>query len=383
MWGERGLISTFFCDLYRLNNLQVMKQFLRESQFSAPFLADEEPLEEVLFIIEPDFSNTGFGHPDAVFVVKCKSQRAVFIVEAKRVNFKLACRHASQRGKDGFNSTLNGQLELDFCLAMALSEFRDNDKELREPEWVLSTSYNADRQGRVRSLKNPEVLKKVVSKFAGEDLNLDNYYYLVITTNQENPLDDIRHKNLFPQLFKPKLTGIHMTHSNCWAEYRKQFGWINYEKMETFIAGVQDQLPLGSLFLPTYKLNKENIPREPNVEHDEDITPKDPGGIIDGNNILKDFSMLWEDSPGFLSIPRKVGCRAEYKKQPCLWVYPKRFEIAPKGKGNRQFDALCKIQRRHFSEIRGRARVYFNSSDFTWEKFEAFVIEVKKYVSTI
>jgi hypothetical protein len=126
-----------------------------------------------------------------------------------------------------------------------------------------------------------------------------------------------------------------------------------------------------------------NIPGEPNDEHDGDITPEVPGDNPDRPDILKNFRMLWEDAPGFSFILGTKGGSAKYKKQPCLWVFPEYFEIAPKGKRNRQFKALCEIQRRYFSEIRGKATIYFNSSDFTSKKFEDFVIEAKKYVSTI
>jgi hypothetical protein len=252
MWGERGLIATFFADLHQLDDMAEVQSFLKMAGLFQEQAESHGTPEKIYSIIEPDFGNKGFGHPDAILGIKYSDRYIVVIVEAKRVNFEKACWTSSRRGEDKFNSKLNGQLELDYRLAMAFSKFKKGDSDLTEPEWVLATDYKDNLKGRPRSLQKPNVLKDVVSLFSGEEF--DQYYYLVITTDEANPLDTVD-KTFLPQLFNPHLAGNNLTFPNCWMEFRKQFGWLNYDKMKQFIHRIKDRLPIESLFLPTYEMN--------------------------------------------------------------------------------------------------------------------------------
>src|SRR5208337_5054340 len=94
----------------------------------------------------------------------------------------------SQRGGAGYNSSLNGQLELNHCLALALSAFSEDQRVLCEPEWILHSPYGSERRGRLRCLKNPVVVEELAKPFSG--LAFSSYYHLVITTDSSDPLDD-------------------------------------------------------------------------------------------------------------------------------------------------------------------------------------------------
>ncbi len=256
MWGERGLIATFFADLKQLAEPETINNFLQIVEFpERPMISSLSPVA-IHYIIEPDFANTGFGHPDAVIALEYHDSRAVIIVEAKRADFVSACAPSSQRGQQGFNSKLNGQLELDYCLAMALSEYHEGATELVEPEWVLSSPYKNERKGMLRRLKNQVVLEDVVSLIGG--IPLDQYYFLVITNDEQNPFLRVSDDYL-PELFKPELSGLHLSFTNCWSEYRRRFGWLNYTKMRTFIGSIQNRLTMGSLFLQSLSINQRNM----------------------------------------------------------------------------------------------------------------------------
>jgi len=256
MWGERGLIATFFADLNQLAEPETINNFLQIVEFpERPMISSVSPVA-IHCIIEPDFANTGFGHPDAMIALEYHDNRAVIIVEAKRTDLASACVPCSQRGQQGFNSTLNGQLELDYCLAMALSEHHEGDTELVEPEWVLSSPYKNERKGRIRRLKNRAVLEDVVSLIGG--VPSDRYYFLVITNDEQNPFLRVS-DDILPELFKPELSGLRLSFTNCWSEYRRRFGWLNYAKMQTFIDSVQNRMSLGSLFLQSLNINQRNM----------------------------------------------------------------------------------------------------------------------------
>ena len=259
MWGERGLIATFFADLHQLGNPEAISKFMQIVEFpDASGIASALPTS-VHYIIEPDFANTGFGHPDAVIAAEYGdgTPRAVLIVEAKRTDFARACAPRSQRGQKGFNSTLNGQLELDYCLAMALSEYRGEDEaELVEPKWVLSSPYGTERRGTLRRLKNRAVLEDVVSLICGAPL--DRYYFLVITNDDRNPFPHASEEYL-PELFRAELDGLRISFANSWPEVKSRFGWTSYAKMQTLVEDVQGELPLSSLFLQSLSINERNM----------------------------------------------------------------------------------------------------------------------------
>lgn len=241
MWGERGLIATFFGDLHQLAEPEAFNNFLQIVEFpEKPPISSLSPVA-IHYIIEPDFAE--FGQPDAVIALEYHDSRAVIIIEAKRRDLVHACKPCSQRGQNGFNSTLNGQLELDYRLAMALSEYHTGSKELVEPKWVLRSPYKNERKGTLRRLKKRAVLEDVVSLIGGVPLDRD--YFLVITNEEQNPFLRVS-ADLLLELFKPELSG---SFTNSWSEYRSRFGWLNYTKMKTFIDSVQNRLTTGSLFL--------------------------------------------------------------------------------------------------------------------------------------
>jgi len=255
MWGERGLIATFFADLNQLAEPKTINNFLQIVEFpERPVISSLSPVA-IHYIIEPDFANTCFGSPDAVIALEYQDSRAVIIIEAKRTELASACAPRSQRGQKGFNSTLNGQLELDYCLAMALSEYHEGDTELVEPEGVLSSPYKNERNGTLRRLKNRAVLEDVVSLICG--IPRDQYYFLVITNDEQNPFPCVSDDYL-PELFKPESSKRIPSFTNGWSEYHMRFGWLNYTKMREFIK-VQNRLPKGSLFLQSCSINQGNM----------------------------------------------------------------------------------------------------------------------------
>jgi len=278
MWGERGLVATFFADLWRLSDLAVANEFLVRAGFPESMTKHLGDIQEFSCVIEPDFGNQGFGHPDAIIKVKYRDTAAVIIVEAKRTTYQKACKPASFRGQPGYNSTLNGQLELDFCLAMALSKYGEGNPKLEEPKWVLTTGYNEDRRGRLRCVKNANVLRDLAMPFGGCDFK--QYYYLIITTDDRNPIDTAGGSDTHPMLYVPQGTGIDTRICDYWKDYRSQFGWINYRSMEAFVDAFKGRLPLGSLFIPTYEMNKKNFGEGSDPCGEFDDSPE-PGGDDD------------------------------------------------------------------------------------------------------
>ena len=254
-WSERGLVTTFFLDLYQIKGFSGISEFISLIDFNNKKIKIiKDRIISIDIVIEPSFSNKGFGKPDAVFSINFSDQKLVFILEAKIGTYLNSSKDKSSRGKEGFNSCLNGQLELNYCLAMALEKFKTGDRVLIEPDWILDTPYNRDRNGRLRRLQKSNVLKNIVSKFASEPMK--NYYHVIVTNDNENPFLTVNKDNL-PELFIKKTINGELKTCNCWNLLRKsQFGWINYKKLLEYIKDNDDKLVFGSYFIDTYKINK-------------------------------------------------------------------------------------------------------------------------------
>jgi hypothetical protein len=82
MWGERGLVATFFADLHLWDDAEAFDAFLAIVQIDSPLFPRRA--SKMTCIIEPDFGNAGFGHPDAVLRVETEDNSSVIIIEAKR-----------------------------------------------------------------------------------------------------------------------------------------------------------------------------------------------------------------------------------------------------------------------------------------------------------
>jgi hypothetical protein len=252
MWGERGLVATFFMDLCQTPDLQAISDFLEVAYNLKSPIKDTGALEQFTCVIEPDFGNRGFGRPDAILRFDCSSRSFVVILEAKLTGFAEACWLRSRRGEPTFNSKLNGQLELNYRLAMALARFKDGMNMLEESKWVPQSPY-----GDSRILKKDSVIKTLVPQFSDKNLRLEDYYYLVVTTDEKNPFGGAKEQYL-PQLFKAEMYDDDLTFVDRWQELKSQFGWLNYTEMLRIIRNIEKQLPAGSLFLSTHALYEAN-----------------------------------------------------------------------------------------------------------------------------
>ena len=271
MWGERGLVATVFLDLHQSENHGVWASFLRACHFDATSPWMKDTICSVSTVVEPDFSNEGFGHPDGIIKFGFESgNTAVVIIEAKRLPYDRCCASPTTRGGTGYNSSLNGQLELNHCLALALSEHHGGGSILCEPAWVLHSPYAIERRGRLRSLKNPVVIEEIAKPFSA--LPFRSYYHLTITTDNSNPLDKLENEAAWPELYHPDYP-----FQNCWKDLRSQYGWISWDAVANLVRNLSTDGKLReSLFLATFEPNRRNfkstsglISQEPPVTEDE------------------------------------------------------------------------------------------------------------------
>jgi hypothetical protein len=239
-------------DLAQMSGLSQWESFFGECVEGARPL--EAPICSVMVVVEPDFSNTGFGHPDAMLRIDLEGglSRGV-ILEAKRHRYLKSCKSPTARDANGYNSSLNGQLELNHCLAISLDAHVRGQADLYEPAWVLDTPYAQERRGKARGVRSAVVMQEVAQEFAG--IPLSGFMHLVITTDASNPFDDAECRDLLPQLFTSE-----STNQNCWDQLREHYGWTSWWKIARFFDDLHATGTLGgSLFLPSFAKNRRNL----------------------------------------------------------------------------------------------------------------------------
>jgi len=217
-WGERGLVASYFHDAQAQPDLDGWNTFLE----AIAFPLNGQSLENVWGVIEPDFGNKAFGHPDFVAMLYFKSEpkRCALLLEAKLCNFLEACKF--DRDRKGFNSSINGQLELNHRLALALERFGENDAQLAEPEWVLEIpEYTTPKPDKPRRLKSNRVLERLAKKL--NEMAASQYHHVIITSDEYDPRTNI------PEQVRPI---IRQSEKSCgWDSFIKRLHWTNWDTL--------------------------------------------------------------------------------------------------------------------------------------------------------
>ena len=212
MWGERGLVATFFLDLH--GHLDRWRSFLNTIQFCPPGPGlNWNDLEHVWAVVEPHFGTAGFGSPDLVARLNfAGGQVAVLFAEAKCVSYDEASRGPAMRRRKGYSSSINGQIELNHRLALALQHSRDLNL-LSEPAWVDDHTCYV-RGDKRRYVRQDGVLSHLVPQLNAEGVT---YLHLAITTDVHSPFV-LAH----PEARLPII--LNGNHDNAWDTERHRLG---------------------------------------------------------------------------------------------------------------------------------------------------------------
>jgi len=256
MWGERGLVATLLLDLAELCDEESLKDFINQIELANQKTMDFSPIN-LKCIVEPDFGRVGFGNPDGVIVLMDNQKnKLVILLEAKRTSYNKASMDSNLREEEGYNSKINGQLELNYRLTTALATFNKQSICLEEPDWILKTPYYHEKGNekiKKRRLLKKNVLNNVVRNIGG--LDIKSYYHLVVTHEKSNPL--LSNVNL------PEIYSSLNYSQNIWEEYKSNFGWINYDKINDFMQNFKQ-----SRYLKSFDLNKDNLQNSGNLSKD-------------------------------------------------------------------------------------------------------------------
>ena len=257
LWGERGLVASFFLDVSAIPSFERWEAFLELIGFQMP-----GRVTEAWSVVEPDFGNKGFGHPDCVARLGFEGGAiVVLLLEAKLTTYRKASWPASRRLRKQFNSKLNGQIELNHRLALALEGYTAGQDELREPGWLVGTDY-VTPNGRPRVLKDESVRRLVAARLAGRAA--DEYHHVIITTDEDAPAPEADRRPLIVVPASPRPVEL------AWDRFAPRLHHSNWEKMRRLAEGWD-----ASLFVLNYRFFADRlIAAVAAAEEDDRLSPR-------------------------------------------------------------------------------------------------------------
>lgn len=228
-YSERGILSYFlFRHLPFEENLSI---FLNSLSFPKncdnPFT--DQKISKPVFFSELQLGSKGFGSPDGAIFFESSNKNILIFIEGKfNETYLKSC-------KNNYNSSIQGQLELRW---RAVSLYKNGSikeengirrlietKEYKDfykgkDEFYKSEKVSANDFHGFRRLRLLDGVKRLFDEYILK-CDLNNIYFLCITTDKENPFDSVS-EDLKPKIFN---------HGDSFAGH---FCWKSASEIEDF-----------------------------------------------------------------------------------------------------------------------------------------------------
>ena len=232
LYGERGIVFGLVLDI--AEHLDRVRDVLLAIDWCSS--ADTYWIEEITdvhFIVEPSFGQ--FGQPDLLVVCSLGDQsHRILFIETKTTCYEASAKSnaTGMVSKTSFNSSINGQLSLDYRFAFALSSRGEQSYWVVEPQALFeqySRCLKETAKG-PRKLKKSLTLRTIVDRWLRE-LHLSHCFFVALTRDAGlNPLKQAEDDK------KPLL--LDEGGRNVWQQCSKQFGFLSLEKLDREILDV-------------------------------------------------------------------------------------------------------------------------------------------------
>ena len=180
-----------------------------------------------------------------------------------------ACGDPGSRDVKGYNSSINGQIELNHRLALAL-ERGEVGGQIVDSGAVAATRYVA--HDRVRYVKDHGVREMLVPRLGGPGIS--RYLHLAITSDVANPFAAAPAPGMLPEII------VTADDLDVWTEHCHRFGWISWSGLRALAERWKAQD-----FLESYRVNRHYLQAETPVG-DGAITPLPPDRPASGVSLV-------------------------------------------------------------------------------------------------
>ena len=226
-YGERGIVNGLVLDIK--DDLELGKAVINSILWCGHLNTDWiSNIQDIKYFVEPGFSK--FGQPDLIIICTLYDYtKRYLIIEAKATPYAgSAMSNTKGMGQKGYNSSINGQLSLDYRLALTLDDYK-GEGILQESESVFNRYQEelGDYNKVPRKAGKPELIEQIVKPYF-KDFQFDKAYLIAMTRDMgKNPLNNVDDN------FKPKV--LDSGGNDCWAEYAPQFGFLSLQKLDLTI----------------------------------------------------------------------------------------------------------------------------------------------------
>lgn len=200
--GERGIVNGLAIDVSK-RKPDSLRSFLRMIEWvGGQVLTWIDDVEDAHFLIEPSLGSVGFGIPDLIMICRLNdgSRRYVFL-EAKVVPYQFSARPNSQGMRDrGYNSSINGQLSLDFRFALAVQDFGGGPRLTEEDEVFRFYAESLHESSRLpRRLHKTQTIREIVVPLL-QGLRIGEAYFVAMTADDASPFTTVQ-QDFVPLLY--------------------------------------------------------------------------------------------------------------------------------------------------------------------------------------
>lgn len=236
-YGERGVVNSAVAGLERIGapGIATLLQSVEwAGDHTPPWL---EKIADVSLIVEVGLAQ--FGNPDLIIVCRLADDQLprVIFLEAKVIPYLQSALPNSQGMREGFNSSINGQLSLKYRFSRALASWQYVASPIVEPPQLHATYRRPPAQGGLadpsawaRRLAKNSVLS-ILSESGLRGLPAEYCHFVALTADAQ-PF--FRLPGISQDLL-PKF--IAESGADNWESTKARVGWIGYEQVGAALGG--------------------------------------------------------------------------------------------------------------------------------------------------